>query len=121
MPKKLSEIPTSTLIQELVERRVMSVRQAMAVLHPDRNDLAADADRWIKTNPDLYVYLEQAALKLASEKKKFGGRLLSEQARWLLPAKMKSTFKITDHCVPYIVKRLIEKHPHIKEFINTKA
>lgn len=114
------------LLNECMQRGLLSATIVNKILNKQSTEdkkimLQKKADVWIILNPDLFNFMEKAALNLVAKNQRFSSRLLSEEARWLFrSSSFSGKFKISDVLVCYIMKRLIEKHPEIKNFVKIK-
>ena len=119
MKINLKRVKDEILIKELVQRGRLSVHAAaIAMAGPKQQDYQVLADEWIKKNPKMFRFMETAAISMVRQGKKFGARLLSEQARWLCHQNSSNGgYKISNDIANYVVRRLVEKHPKMRPFI----
>jgi len=113
----LSEYSVNDLVMELVRRRAIDPCQAKKIMAGPREARIklSQADEWIRKYPDSFQSMLNAALSLAEKGKKFGGRLLSEEMRW-----GENSSPIVDQLVPYVVFRMVQKHPSLRDKITLK-
>jgi hypothetical protein len=87
-------------------------------------DHATDAARWIAEHPDGMALFERFALAMAARKRRFGINLLRERVRWEAAfawSQADDAFKVNNNHSPYIARALIARHPHLADYIDTRA
>lgn len=92
-------------------------------LFPEPTDHQAKAEEWVKANPDAFAAVERVALEKARRRQKFGIGQITEIVRWEMPdLKVAGSdgFKMNNNHRAYIARMLIERHPELGEFIETR-
>lgn len=86
----------------------------------DRNTWEAKAHVWMQEHPEAMRLFQELALRAAGTGRKFGIGLLTERIRWEFHIERRDdeTFKINNNFRAYIARELIERHPHLKDFIE---
>jgi len=122
--KALNKVSNEELVLEMVRRSLLSAKQAHYILDPRTRDDAtvqAQADQWIKENPEIYAEMKKRALAFVAKKKRFSIRLISEEVRWLFKSeKRPQGYKIKDGLTPYLGVRICQEHPEVRKFIRTR-
>lgn len=125
MRKGLKTISDKELVLELVRRKLITAMQGGRILFSNRKnpeELLHQADKWIEENRDLFDVMSNKAVSLALAGKRFGFRLIAEEARWHCEATRRDkAFKIADRLTPYIGVRICEAHPEVKKFIRSRV
>lgn len=85
-------------------------------------DHATDAADWMANHPRAMAIFERMALRRAATGRAFGMKQLAEVVRWEMTIDMApgDAFKLNNNHISYIARALIEKHPHIAAFIETR-
>lgn len=87
----------------------------------DKN-LRSAAEEWIQKNPAVYKLFVYYALQMAEKRRRFGVALLAERVRWECHFVFnEGEYKINNNHKAYIARRLVEEHPHLKEFISFRT
>jgi hypothetical protein len=81
----------------------------------------ARAEAWAKENPQVFALFEKFALQAADRKRQFGMKALAEKVRWEVMmswAKDEEGFRINNNLPAHLGRMLVEKHPHLAQFIE---
>lgn len=79
------------------------------------------AEAWAKENPKVFALFERFALQAARRQRQFGMKALAERVRWEVMAKWEKDeegFRINNSHTAYLGRMLVQKHPHLAEFIE---
>lgn len=79
------------------------------------------AEAWAKENPEVFKLFEKFALQAANRQRQFGMKALAEKVRWEAMMKWdkdEEGFRINNSHTAYIGRMLVEKHPHLAQFIE---
>jgi hypothetical protein len=97
-----------------------SAEKARDEMFKDR-DLLARTDRWIEENPGVFQLFEQFAVRLAARGRRFGIGALTERVRWEWSIEYnRDDFKINNNFRAYIIRRIIESHPEVGDFVELR-
>lgn len=89
----------------------------------ERPRLERATDKFLTDNPNVFPLFETYALVMLKRAKKFGVKLLIERVRWHVLTQWDydtEGFKINNNFAPYIARRLIRKHPGLKDLIQLR-
>lgn len=81
----------------------------------------ARAEAWAKENPQVFALFEKFALEMAHRGRQFGMKALAERVRWQVMAswdKDEDGFRINNNLPSHVGRMLVEKHPHLAQFIQ---
>lgn len=80
----------------------------------------AEADEWVRRNPDAWFFIRNEAVKRVAERKRFGIGELCEQVRWHMRANGDKDFKINNNHRAAFARRLVEEYPPCADYIKTR-
>ena len=85
-------------------------------------DHATAAALWMAAHPRAMEVFERMALRRAAVGRAFGMKQLAEVVRWEMTIDMKpgDMFKINNNHISYIGRRLIDLHPELAQYIETR-
>lgn len=82
----------------------------------------AEAEAWIKENPDAWGYIVEQALASARMHRMFGMKALCEYIRWHMQVnKGKSEFKLNNNHTSAFTRILTEQHPEVEPYVRTRS
>ena len=81
----------------------------------------AEADEWVRRNPEAWAYIKNEAVRRTYEKRRFGIGELCEQVRWHMKAEGVTEFKLNNNHRAAFARRLIEEYPPCREFVRTRS
>lgn len=116
----MKEATNEALLAECVSRKLLSASSAVRMLKLSARDLQMEADLWILSNPSLFESMEAMASSFARKRRKFGAKLLAEEARWGRSGSKASDFKINNYLVPYLARRMVERNPKLAPYIKMR-
>jgi len=117
----IKEATNEALLAECVSRKLLSASSAVRMLKLSVRDLQMEADLWILSNPSLFASMEAMAARFAKQRRKFGAKLLAEEARWGRSSKSKTSgFKINNYLVPYLARRMVERNPKLAPYVKMR-
>ena len=97
-------------------RQFLSGRKRLEPLSPRE-----EAEKEIRERPQLFALYEQMALDYARKRQHFGINLLRELARWHgVNVGMGKEYKVKNALSPYYARKLMEKHPGLKEWMELR-
>ena len=89
--------------------------------NPDRGDLRAKAETWMRENPDIYGLFLKFARQMLDRRRRFGINLLRERVRWETAFLYEEgTFKINNNLSPYIARRLLMDEPALEGLMRCR-
>ena len=89
----------------------------------ERPRLERATDKFLTDNPNVFPLFETYALVMLRLSKKFGIGLLTERVRWHVLTQWEHDedgFKINNNFRAYIARRLIRKHPGLKDLLQVR-
>lgn len=83
--------------------------------NPGQKDLRAEAEAWLRKNPEVYGLYERFAAEMAKTGRRFGVKLLTERVRWECAVRTSGEdgFKINNNHTAYIARKLVTDHPEL--------
>lgn len=80
----------------------------------------AQADEWVRKNPDAWAYIRNEAVRRVDQGKRFGIGELCEQVRWHMSANGDKDFKLNNNYRAAFARRLIDEYPPCREYLKTR-
>ena len=80
----------------------------------------AQADEWVRKNPEAWAYIRCEAVKRTEQRKRFGIGELCEQVRWHMHVNGDKDFRVNNNYRAAFARRLIDEYPPCREFIKTR-
>ena len=88
---------------------------------PKADRFKAEADEWVKKNPDAWWFIRSEAVKRTEQKRKFGIGELCEQVRWHMKAEGNTEFKVNNNHRAALARRLKAEYPPCGPYLETRS
>lgn len=84
-------------------------------------DLRAQAEKWMRDNPEAMRLFRKFALQMLAANRRFGIGQLTERVRWECALKTRGEpFKINNNFRAYIARKLIQENRHYASLIEVR-